>query len=116
MAELARSPNSARTFVTCAGVTGEAGALRGVVQARDGKVFIDGSEAAAYTVERDYVFAMGDNRDNSLDSRFWGFVPVEDVIGAPMIVFWSWDPEIPPYDIFHKLASIRLGRIGQVIR
>ena len=86
------------------------------VQTRDGKVFIDGREAAAYKVERDYVFAMGDNRDNSLDSRFWGFVPVEDIIGEPMIVFWSWDPEIPPYDIFHKLASIRLDRIGQVIR
>ena len=86
------------------------------VQTRDGKVFIDGSEAANYKVERDYVFAMGDNRDNSLDSRFWGFVPVEDIIGEPMIVFWSWDPEIPPYDIFHKLASIRLDRIGQVIR
>ncbi len=59
---------------------------------------------------------MGDNRDNSLDSRFWGFVPVEDVIGTPMVVFWSWDPQIPYYDMLDKLLSINLRRIGTIIR
>ena len=34
---------------------------------------------------------MGDNRDNSLDSRFWGFVPVENVVGEPLFVYWSYD-------------------------
>jgi signal peptidase I len=38
-----------------------------------------------------YLFAMGDNRDNSLDSRFWGFVPVEAVVGEPLFVYWSYD-------------------------
>jgi signal peptidase I len=38
-----------------------------------------------------YLFMMGDNRDNSLDSRFWGFVPLENVVGEPMFVYWSYD-------------------------
>ncbi|MBZ5513842.1 MAG: signal peptidase I [Acidobacteriia bacterium] len=38
-----------------------------------------------------YLFMMGDNRDNSLDSRFWGFVPMENVVGEPLFVYWSYD-------------------------
>ncbi len=38
-----------------------------------------------------FYFAMGDNRDNSLDSRFWGFVPRENIIGNPLVIFWSYD-------------------------
>ena len=38
-----------------------------------------------------YVFAMGDNRDSSLDSRYWGFVPRENIIGKPLIIYWSYD-------------------------
>jgi signal peptidase I len=37
------------------------------------------------------VFAMGDNRDNSLDSRYWGFVPRENIIGKPLIIYWSYN-------------------------
>jgi len=37
------------------------------------------------------VFAMGDNRDNSLDSRYWGFVPRENIIGKPLVIYWSFD-------------------------
>jgi len=79
-------------------------------------VLLDGVPATQYTVARDYVFAMGDNRDNSFDSRYWGFVPVEDIIGTPMIVFWSWNPQIPLYDLPEKLSSINLRRIGTIIR
>ncbi|MBZ5498168.1 MAG: signal peptidase I [Acidobacteriia bacterium] len=81
----------------------------------DEQVMIDGRVAREYTVQRDYVFAMGDNRDNSLDSRFWGFVPYEDVIGTPMIVYWSWNPAIPIYHLIDKLTSVKLGRIGTII-
>jgi signal peptidase I len=42
-------------------------------------------------VPHGYLFVMGDNRDNSLDSRFWGFVPLENVVGEPLFVYWSYD-------------------------
>ncbi len=80
------------------------------------KVRVDGRETTSYQFARDYLFAMGDNRDNSLDSRFWGFVPMEDVIGTPMIVYWSWNPDIPIYDLLSKIGSIDFTRIGTVIR
>jgi signal peptidase I len=79
-------------------------------------IYIDGSRVSRYVVARDYIFAMGDNRDNSLDSRFWGFVPLEDVIGKPMLVYWSWDPDIGIINFFSKIASVRPGRIGTIIR
>lgn len=85
-------------------------------QLRGDKVLIDGKETNEYTVERDYIFAMGDNRDNSLDSRFWGFVPREDVIGTPVIVYWSWDPAIPFYDLLDKIRSVDLRRVGTIVR
>ena len=81
----------------------------------DDRILIDGKQTSYYIVGRDYLFAMGDNRDNSLDSRFWGFVPLEDVIGTPMIVYWSWDPQIPIYRILPKIASVNLGRIGTIV-
>lgn len=80
------------------------------------KVLIDGKETTEYVVERDYAFGMGDNRDDSLDSRFWGFIPMEDIIGTPMIVYWSWDPNLPIYQLVDKIKSINFGRIGKIIR
>jgi signal peptidase I len=79
-------------------------------------ILIDGRPADHYVVKRDYFFAMGDNRDNSLDSRFWGFVPREDVVGSPMVVFWSWDANMPIYHPIDKLLSLKLDRIGTIIR
>ena len=78
-------------------------------------IMIDGKAATAYTVGRDYVFGMGDNRDDSLDSRFWGFIPKENVVGTPMIVYWSWDPNIPIFRLLKKLASVRLSRLATII-
>ncbi len=84
-----------------------------------GRVLIDGAPATSYKVERNYLFGMGDNRDNSLDSRFWGFIPEENIVGTPMIVYWSWSPDLALLDLSSlpsKLASIRFGRIGTLIK
>lgn len=86
------------------------------VTVRDGAILIDGRPTTFYVVERDYCFGLGDNRDNSEDSRYWGFIPVENVVGKPMIVYWSWDPLIPLGAFLHKVASIRWDRIGRQVR
>jgi signal peptidase I len=80
------------------------------------QVFIDGSPTQQYTVHENYYFAMGDNRDNSLDSRFWGFMPEKDLVGKALMVYWSWDPDVSLLtDPLGKLASIRWNRPGLMV-
>jgi signal peptidase I len=80
------------------------------------QVQIDGKQTNSYTVAKDYCFGMGDNRDHSLDSRYWGFVPVENVVGTPMIVYWSWDTGAPLFQLVDKIKSVRWSRIFTIIR
>ena len=65
------------------------------------------------TIPEGYYFAMGDNRDNSLDSRYWGFLPQENVIGEALIIYFSWNSKFPFYRIFSK---VRWSRICDLIR
>lgn len=57
----------------------------------DGKTFINGEETKEYTFKQDYYFMIGDNRHNSLDSRYWGFVPEDHIVGRPALVWLSTD-------------------------
>ena len=58
-----------------------------------GRYEIDGEVTDTYTFQQDYYFVMGDNRDDSQDSRFWGFVPMDHVVGKAVMVYFSWDEE-----------------------
>lgn len=80
-----------------------------------GKVMLDSVAVSSYRVKGDYYFVMGDNRENSLDSRFWGFVPADRLVGKVMLIYWSWEDDGMPRPFFERLSRIRWERIGTIV-
>lgn len=60
---------------------------------RENQLYINGEPDSTYTIQQDYYFMMGDNRDDSEDSRYWGFVPHDHVVGKAGMIYFSWDSD-----------------------
>ena len=76
-----------------------------LVEVLNGTLKIDGESISSYTFKQDYYFMMGDNRHNSEDSRFWGFVPADHIVGKALFIWMSIDPS---KSFFKKIRWSRL--------
>jgi signal peptidase I len=76
------------------------------LEMKDNKVYLEGKEITSYTFKQNYYFMMGDNRHNSADSRFWGFVPEDHIVGKALFTWMSLDPNET-----NILKKIRWNRI-----
>ncbi len=76
---------------------------------KNGQIYINGQLADSYTFKMDYYWMMGDNRHNSADSRYWGFVPEDHVVGKPIFIWWSHNQDHP------GLSGVRWSRIFTMV-
>ena len=63
------------------------------LEVKNGKIYINDKQTDRYTLKMDYYWMMGDNCHNSADSRYWGFVPEDHIVGKPIFIWWSSDPD-----------------------
>ena len=78
------------------------------VKIENGKLFVDGKEVTEYTFHQNYYFMMGDNRHNSMDSRYWGFVPEDHIVGKAFFIWLSIDKYA---DFVHKIRWTRFFKL-----
>ncbi len=76
---------------------------------KNGQIYINGQHATSYTFKMDYYWMQGDNRHNSADSRYWGFVPEDHIVGKPIFIWWSSDPDR------HGFSGIRWSRLFNIV-
>ncbi len=78
-----------------------------------GQLKIDGISADQYVCEQNHYFMMGDNRDNSHDSRYWGLVPESNIIGEALLTYLSWEQTEP--NLLKRIFKLRPGRMFHLI-
>ena len=81
------------------------------LEEKEGKIFINGKESTSYTFTMNYYWMMGDNRHNSADSRYWGFVPEDHVVGKAVFVWLSLDPNKSLFD-----GKIRWSKLFRIVK
>ena len=76
---------------------------------KNGQIYINGRLAHTYKFKMDYYWMMGDNRHNSADSRYWGFVPEDHVVGKPIFIWWSKNPD------YSGFKGVRWSRLFNIV-
>jgi len=78
------------------------------LEVKNGQIYINGQLTNKYTIQQDYYYMMGDNRHMSEDSRYWGFVPEDHIVGKPVFIWFSYDTNLPNAKLFDKIRWERL--------